>query len=263
MRVVPSLALLAALGLVAWLALRARAPVEVTPGEEASSRSDATAPSPLAVSMGDGELAAGASRPRAPVVARQPGATVVVTGSLVVTLVPPEGAARPASVSFDAQPLDFKESRKSLPLEQENGSWRYEALAVGRWRVRAFAPGFVDASQVVTVRADDEVALAIPLEAGGAASWKVTVGTGDAPETIRLALLDGRGIPIEGTYQTPGTTLHALPNEVPALAPEGTVLGLRRGKYRLRASTADGYPSEQTFEVKPGETVAVEFRLVR
>jgi hypothetical protein len=184
-------------------------------------------------------------------------------GAVTVTLVPADGAPVPKSLSFDAQPVGVNQAQKPLPVEQEDGTWRYEALTVGRWRIRAFVPGYVDASKDVDVRADGEFAVSIPLEPGGAASWKVALTNLEVPELVRIALLDGRGVPIEGTYQTPATTLHAAPASVPALPAEGKVVGLKVGRYRLRASTVDGDPKEVAFEVRAGETATLEFTLPR
>lgn len=264
MRFAPVLALVAAIAsLGVWFFVR-RAPPSVTPIEHPSDAGPApdSPPPPLTVGMGS-DLASAPSKPRPTRVERAPGLTEIKYGAVTVTLVPPAGAALPKSLSFDAQPSGFVHAPKPLPAEQDDGSWRYDSLPSGRWRIRAFVPGFVDASKDVDVTPDGEATITLALELGGAATWKVALATSQIPELVRVALLDGRGIPIDGTYQTAATTLHASPSSVPALPAEGSVVGLKVGRYRLRASTVDGDPKEQPFEVKAGETVRLEFTLPR
>jgi hypothetical protein len=186
---------------------------------------------------------------------------VVKTGDLVVTLVPPAGAEAPTSVRVDAEPIGFAVHAKALALEQEDHAWRYAALPVGRWRVRAFVAGFIDVAKDVDVRQDVETAVSLPLERGATASWKVSLLSGEAPETVRIALLDGRGVPREASYETAGSTFHAAPDAVPALPSSGRVVGLKPGSYRLRATSAEGESDEKSFQVAAGETTAIEFTL--
>ena len=263
MRPVGAIALVVVAALGVWLATR-RGTAPVLPLDDAPIAAPAPAgPPPMIVAAMGAELASAPVRPAPTRIERAPGLTEIKYGSVTVTLVPPPGATVPKHLSFDAQPVEFAHAAKPLPVEQEDGTWRFNELPSGKWRIRAFVAGFVDAAKVVDVRPDGEASVSIALEVGGAASWKVALTTREVPELVRVALLDGRGQPIEGTYQTIATTLHALPSTVPALPAEGKVVGLKVGHYRLRASTVDGDPKEQPFEVKAGETVALEFTLPR
>lgn len=263
MRPVAAIPLLTLVGLGVWLLARGSPPT-VMPIDDAPRAAPPTSPPPaqLPVAMGSDLVSAPSKAPP------KPGdhASVVTEiryGAVTLTLVSPNGEAIPKSLSFDAQPLEFNYAQKSLPAAQDDGTWRYDRLPAGRWRVRAFVPGFVDVSKDIDIRPDGEARISLPLEVGGAAAWKVALTTRQVPEFVQVSLLDGRGIPIGGTYQTAATTLHAEPSKAPALPAEGAVVGLKVGRYRLRVSTLDGEPKEQAFEVKAGETVTLEFTLPR
>lgn len=264
----PFVALLAfavALGAVfyVWSRRTERVTVEdlLAPADDPTRPPDAL-PGP---SMGGGELARAPDRapppPKPP--ERAPAAIAVRTGDLLVTLAPPEGVALPEAFRIDAEPIGFSVHVKRLPLEQPDHAWRFDELPVGRWRVRAFVAGFVDVSKDVDVKQDVETPVALSLERGAVATWKVSLLSGAAPETVRVALLDARGVPREATYETSYSTIHAAPGALPPLEATGRVIGLKPGTYRLRATSPEGESDEKSFEVAVGETATVEFTLRR
>jgi len=245
----------------AWSRRTVRVPVDdlTAPSDDAPRPPDAIA----GASMGGADLARGPDRPPVAPPARTTGPTVVRTGDVVVTLAPPAGVELTTGLVIDAEPIGFAVHAKRLALEQEDHSWRFVELPVGRWRVRAFVPGFLDASKDAEVREGVETAVSLPLERGAMASWKVSLLSGEVPETVRVALFDGRGVPREATYETAATTIHGLPEALPVLAPTGRILGLKPGTYRLRATSPEGESDEKSFVVAVGETAALEFTLRR
>ena len=262
MKAAAAIPLVLLIGLLGWLLLGRRAPEPVSPYDAGDRTSPGSAaPAPLEVATSGGL----ASVPARPVGApdRAPASSLILYGSAIVTLVPPDGTSMPAGFSLDASPVGFTHHLKYLGLEREDRTWAYAELPVGKWRFRAFVPGCRDVAEVVEVRRDAEAAVRIQLEVGGAASWKVRLTTLEAPELVRVLLLDGRGVAIDGTYQTAATTLHVAPADVPALPSDGRVVGLTPGRYRLRASTLDGPTKEEAFEVKAGEIVPLEFTFSR
>jgi len=259
------LAVVAALGAAyyAWATRAGRVGVDVlTPAPDEPARP----PGSIAGSApGEGELARAPDRPppRPAPTAREPALTVARTGDVVVTLVPPAGVALPTSLVLDVEPVGFAVHAKRLALEQTDRTWRYVELAEGRWRVRAFVEGFVDASRDVEARAGVETMLSIPLERGAMATWKASLLSGETPPSVRVSLLDGRGVPRAATFETAATTVHAASEASPTLPPSGRILGLRPGTYRLRVTSPEGESDEKPFKVAIGETASLEFILRR
>lgn len=223
-------------------------------------------PAPIAdAAMGGSDLARGPDRPaptpKAP--ERAPASTVVRTGDVTVTFAPPAGVEMPTGFRLDAEPIGFVSHVKRLALEQPDHTWRYAELPVGRWRIRAYVLGFMDVAKDVEVREGEEATVSLELERGAAVAWKVALLSGEAPESVRVVLLDGRGVPRTASYETSASTIHAAPDAVPALPASGRVVGLKPGRYRLRATSPAGESDEKAFEVAVGETATVELTLRR
>lgn len=252
------------LGLLAWwgLADRTNAP---HPEDRRSADAGEAGPVPMPAPAEPRDPSRLAARPRAPRVSVEEllAQGKVGNGSLLVTLAPAAGMGEPQGVRPDVEPLDIPAAAHPLAVPQDDGTYLFERLPIGRWRVRAYVSGALDAAVVVKVAPGALTEVTVPLAPGGEAAWKVTI-TGEAPpETARIVLLDGRGVPMEATYRTAFTTLHAAPGKVPELPLEGRVIGLPPGTYRIRASLGDGDTDEQPFEVRAGEAPVVSLRLVK
>jgi hypothetical protein len=182
-----------------------------------------------------------------------------------VVLVPPEGKELPKDVRVDVDSLDLAYSGHPLPMAEEDGSWTFAAIQAGRHRVRVHAAGFRDASDVATVSKGERATTTIRLALGAVAEFKVTLWNGDAVPSAHLALLDARGLPIEATFRTPVTWVRSKANDpkgVPS-EPTGAVIGLKPGRYTLRATSDEGEVDEQPFEARLDDVPRLELRVKR
>lgn len=167
-------------------------------------------------------------------------------------------------VRLDVTPKGPAPSDYPLPLRQEDGTWLYEALPVGRYRVRVVADGLQAAEGDVTVARDQETDLPLTLVPGGALAYRAVLFSGDAPENVRLSLVDGRGVPVLASVQLPAGLVH-LAGEGRArtleLPPAATVVGLKPGTYRVRATAPSGEFDERAVEIAAGGPTPVELRI--
>jgi len=252
------------LGLLAWWGLSDRTGAP-RPEDRRSIDAPTPAPAPSAAPAGPRNPTGLAAMPRAPRVSVEEllAQGKVGNGSLLVTLAPATGMGEPQGVRVDVESIDVPAPAHPLAVPQDDGTYLFERLPIGRWRVRAHVSGALDASAVVTVAPGALAEATIPLLPGAEAAWKVTISGEGAPETVRVVLLDGRGRPVEATYRTAFTTLHAAPGKVPELPLEGRVIGLAPGAYRFKASIGDGDADEKPFDVRVGEVPVVTLSLVK
>ncbi len=265
MRALLAFVLLAVLGLVAWWGLSDRAKVPPRPEDRRSVDTGSGAPAPIEAGPRNPSGLAPMPRPARVSVAELLAQGKVGNGSLLVALAPAAGMDAPKGVRVDVEALDIPAAIHPLALPQDDGAWLFERVPIGRWRVRAYVTGALDATALVTVAPGALAEVTIPLVPGADAAWKVTVAGDEPPEVVHVALLDGRGVPIEATYQTAYTTLHAAAGKVPVLPLEGRVVGLSPGSYRLRAwlPGSEGDADEKPVTVRAGEHPVVELRLVK
>jgi hypothetical protein len=200
--------------------------------------------------------------PRAPASAA-PGSARYETGSLVVWLRPQGDFVVPKEARVDLEAIGVSPPPGVVPDLREDGSRFFDSVVAGRYRVRAMVEGAEDASALVTVSKDQEAQVEIPLVAGGTVRYDVSLLSGEAPDTVRLALLDGQRVAIAMTVQTAATTVRVPADRQPLLPPEGKVIGLAPGSYSLRATSAAGETVERGFDIGRGESAAVQLTLRR
>jgi hypothetical protein len=184
-------------------------------------------------------------------------------GTLRVRLAAGERTPEASRVRLHIEALVGTPESPRLPLAQEDGTWLYEGLPAGRYRVDAMVAGFVTASAETSVDGDDETILEVPLRPGSEIAWKAVFPTPDAPDTIQLLLFDGRGERIGATFQTSVTTLHVPGTRAVALPLEGRIVGVKPGRYRVRGVSPAGESDEQEVDVRLGEPASVELRIRR
>lgn len=232
----------------------ASAPTAIKPGP-------APAPSTLAPSGRPRRDAGGAE-----------GGVIRDHGAVVVRLVVPDAerlsaeelAKTVASARVDVDSLGAGLPAYPLALQQEDGTWLYESLPVGKYRVKAVVRGYEVASTVVEVKKAQDVTAELALARGGELQWKATLLSGEAPAWVRLELLDGRGQAVAPTVLTTLGYTHLRADQRPDLPATGRIVGLRAGAYRLRAAAAPPTPNEaseadeKVVEVKAGEVALVE-----
>jgi hypothetical protein len=259
-------ALVAALAFGAWLLLRpspgAVVPVrEPSPAAPAPARPADVAPAPTPNLAGTG--AAPVPRATGP---RVVGGVIKERGAVRVALTLPAGVEATVPVRIDVTSKGPALADYPLPVRQEDGTWLYEALPVGAYRLRVVADGLQAAEADAAVRANEETSVPVTLVAGGAIAYRAVFFTGEVPEAVKLSLVDGRGVPVVSTIQVPAGMVH-LGADVRALnldlPPEARIVGLKPGAYRLRATAPSGEFDEQTVDVKLGEPIAVELKIRR
>jgi nucleoid-associated protein YgaU len=262
MRSLPLLLLVTAAALTAWWLL---SPSEPTPdvggGGEAPEAQAPVAPrAATAPSEGPGLSRAPAAPPRK--VRPTPGRPRGI-GALRVRLTAGERTPEASRVRLRLEALVGTPESPRLPLAQEDGTWLYESLPAGRYRVDAMVAGFVTASLETSVEGDDETILEVPLRPGSEIAWKAVFPTPDAPDTIQVLLFDGRGERIGATFQTSVTTLHVPGTRTVAMPLEGRIVGVKPGRYRVRGVSPAGESDEHEVDVRLGEPASVELRIRR
>jgi len=255
------LALALAAGLLWWGLSRGDASPVADDGTQALAPSEAPPGTAAPPAPRPGGLEGAAPRPPRPVAPVDPGATVVSYGSLRIRLVPAEGLTVGAALRLDLEPLGAALSPYPLAVLQEDGTWAYERLPVGKYRVRVFAPGAQDAVGEATIKKDAEVAVTIPLAVGVEVPYRVAMYAGDAPDFVTVELLDGRGVRIGGSFHTGAGVAYVSASSTRRLPRDGRVVGLRPGPYRLRATSEAGETDEQAFDAKLGASPTVELKL--
>lgn len=261
---VPALVVVAILGGAAYLALRP--PAGTVPTVRDPGPTTPTAPPPAAVPVAPtpGLAAGGAPPVKAVAGPRVVGGVIRDHGAARLTLTLPDGVDANVAVRLDITPKGPAFAEYPLPVREEDGTWRYAQLPVGAYRVRVVADGLQAADVDVKVRADEETTVPVTLVRGGAIAYKAVLYSGEAPEAVKLALVDGRGVPVDSSIQLPAGMVHvgqdtrALNLDLPA---EARIVGLKPGAYRLRATAPSGEFDEQTVDVTLGEPVAVELKI--
>jgi hypothetical protein len=216
----------------------------------------ATAPPPP---QGAGLSSAPATAPRRATPERRPQGI----GSLRVRLRTEDRAPEAARVRLHLEALRGTPEAARLPLASEDGTWLYERLPAGRYRVEAMVVGFVTASVETPVDGDAEALVEIPLRPGTEIAWKAIFPGSDVPSTIQVLLFDGRGERIPATLQTPATTQTVPATGTVAVPLEGRIVGLRPGHYRVRGVSPAGEWDEHDVDARLGETTTVELRIRR
>src|SRR5687768_7568090 len=182
---VAAVCLLAAAGFVGWLVLKPHAKeVEVGDGDAVPATPAQVAP-PAPFVSGPRTAPKRTARPDAGK-PRATGTTAIVgRGSVRVALTTPAGEDLGTAVRLDVDSLGATLEHYPLAARQDDGSWLYASLPVGKYRVRAIVPGFQSATVEAKVAADEETSVALPLAVGGEIDFKTLLYSGEPPESIR------------------------------------------------------------------------------
>jgi hypothetical protein len=262
MRAVAFLAALAVAVGVFFL-LRPSNPAPAPEAEPPDAEAPAGAPPPAATGRAGLERSA-PTTPRPPRnLPREPATARYDTGSVAVRLVPQEGLAVAPSVRIAIEALGPDLPAGVVFAPRPDGLYAASGIPTGTHRVRVFSEGSVDASADVEVTKDAETVVEVALAPGGVAAYDVSLPSGEKPETVTLELTDVRGHAIPAVFQTPQTTLRIVPEKPVAVPPTGKVLGLKPGKYVLKAKSPAGETAEQAFTAKTGETTELTLQVRR
>ncbi len=261
MRAAIALLLVAVAAALLWWVLSpsSGAPLGAPAGEGSM---DAAAPSEVSPSP-----PAQPTLPSRPVVAPRPKPPAVSgpwnpdRGDLVVALTVPEGTAAPAAPKMEIELLGPSLPSMPLPLVQPDGTWKYEGLPVGRYRVWVLCDGWRDAYAEGKVEKDGEGRIDVAMTPGASATFKVTNWFGQDPPKFSVVLLDGRMMPVAASWELPANRFRVPAGKAVEMPPEGRVIGLKPGTYTLRATSEEGETDEATFQARVGRVASVELKL--
>ncbi|MBL9085698.1 MAG: hypothetical protein JNM10_01015 [Planctomycetia bacterium] len=259
-------ALVAALAFGAWLLLRPSPGTVVAVREPAPATPAPARPADVPPSATPNLAATGVTPAPRATGPRVVGGVIKERGTVRVVLTLPAGVEPTVPLRIDVTSKGPALADYPLAVRQEDGTWLYESLPVGAYRLRVVADGLQATEADAVVRADAETPVPVTLVAGGAIAYRAVFLTGEVPEAVKLSLVDGRGVPVVSTIQVPAGMVHlgadvrALNLDLPA---EARIVGLKPGAYRLRATAPSGEFDEQAVDVKLGEPVAVELKIRR
>jgi hypothetical protein len=262
MRFVVAIAVLAAV-VLGFLLLRPSGPGPAPEGEPLEPRGGPSAPPPSRALPAPNRGLSAAPRKIPRNLPREPASAAYDRGTVAVHLVSEGGIAPSPGLRITIEALGPQIPAQPVFAPRVDGLYEATGVPAGKHRVRVFSEGAVEGIAEVEVEKDVETTIDVPLVPGGAASYSVTLPTGEAPGDVTFELLDARGRAIPAVHQTPMTTLRIVPEKPVVIPPTGKVLGLRPGKYVLRAKSAAGETAEQAFTAAAGETVSVELRVRR
>ena len=259
----PLLAVAVAGGL--WLLLGTGG-VEVPVPYDPPARESADGAPPKPVASPPAALVPG-PRPRGQPPPAPPGTEgpITKTGDILVRPIPAEGVAVPDGLAFELEALGPRPSAQPLPRKQDDGTYLYAGVPIGKYRVRVYADSILDTVVPVEVAADEEQVVDASIVAGACVAFTARIGEADV-ESVTLRLFDGRGRPVAARMQARTPTVLTTPRLVPEItlpAGAGVVCGLKPGRYTLKGETPAGGLDEHTFDVKAGEALAVDLRFRR
>jgi hypothetical protein len=262
MRVVAALAAaVLAVGLFFWLRPSTSGPVPDVEPEESVGTGTAP-PSAGRTQAGLDRVSSTAPKRMPRNLPREPATATYDTGSAAIRLVPESGVTAAPTVRITIEALGPENPAQPVFAARADGLFAASRIPAGKHRIRVFSEGALEAVAEIEVQKDAETVVDVPLAPGATAAYEVTMLSGD-PQDVTLELLDARGNAIPAVYQTPVTTVRIAPEKPRVVPPTGKVLGLRPGKYVLKAKSAAGETAEQAFTATTGETTPVELRLRR
>jgi hypothetical protein len=159
--------------------------------------------------------------------------------------------------AFWSQPL-------ALP-DPETKVWSFKNIPAGPVQVRVSGDHVVETVAEATIEKDVVKSLKVLLDRAGALAYHVVLYSGEQPPEVTLTLLDLRDKPVAARYQerSPTRLTQAQKATTMKQGPDGLVLGVLPGRYRLKAVSPNDEWDAVEVEAVTGQTVAVEIRLRR
>jgi len=116
--------------------------------------------------------------------------------------------------------------------------------------------------KVLTFRQTTEAGepLKVAVEPAGAIRYRVTLADGSVPADVTLALLDEKERPVTARFQTRSDAALGTPRTATSakVGPEGVVMGVKPGRYILRATSPTENVADTSVEVVAGRTTEVQ-----
>ena len=167
-------------------------------------------------------------------------------------------------VSADALRLEVGPARGSrewastpvFRFDPETKTWRADEVPVGPVEVRVSGDHVVEQARTFQQTSEGGEALKLKVEPAGAVHYAVTLADGTIPAEVTLTLLDEKERPVPARFQARSATVLSTPRTATTvkLGPEGVVMGLKPGRYILRATSPTENTSDTRVDVVAGET---------
>ena len=218
------------------------------------------APAPVAGSAGGGALGSG---PRAAPRRDTTAGAITEHGSLRIELDVTDGRPAPAYPRLYIEAVGPALVHTPLPAPSDGGTWLFDSLPVGAYRLRASAEGYQALVLPVTVERDREARLRVPLVPGAEIAYESVLYSGEVLEHVRLELLDGRGVAQSYVLEIASGPMNVEAGKAVRVPGTSRVVGLKPGTWRLRATADSGETDEETVTVAAGEPAKVRFEIRR
>lgn len=197
---------------------------------------------------------------------RQPTYDELPKGELRVRVLTPDGekvSTRDVRLRLERMGAAFSHGHVAL-RDIETETFRYPALVIGKLRVYAEGDHVREGVVEAEVLENRVVEAEVVVEPAGAIHYVASYFDGRQPESVKLTLRrKGEDRPVQATYQvrTPETLTTPRRERTWTQGPDGLILSLAPGTYVLEAVAPDNAATDQTIEVRSGETVDLELPL--
>lgn len=262
-------AVLLALGLIAAYVLLARSSEDERNDPDWSEESREVAVPSEGLGVG---LAAGGARPKEvdPRKGRVPVAADPRTrprGTLILRFVGPKDELLPTPalrVYVDSVGRGGFPTRLGR-YDEDARTWRFEQVPAGKVKVRLHADHIVRKVEVVPVKADSENKVKIQVQQAGAIQYDVIAYDKTRPAKVKLTLYDSQDRPTRAWYQVRSSRSQTTPRAAETITqgPEGVLLGVLPGRYRLKVVSEYDEYDEAVVQVIAGATQKVSLEVRR
>jgi hypothetical protein len=189
------------------------------------------------------------------------------TGTLFVTLIGPDDKPIDgAELRLFVEPVRHGGFPTRLGIyEKDTGAWRFEKVRAGAVQVRLYSDHVARKIETVPVRADTENRVSIRVEPAGAIQYDVIAYDKTRPDPVDVTLYDQAGRSVKAWYQVRTTTKLTTPRlaETMRQGPEGILLGVVPGVYRLKVVSPAEEWDDAEVRVEAGQTARVSLEVRR
>ena len=149
--------------------------------------------------------------------------------------------------------------------DEQSRTWRFGKVPSGRVNVRLYSDHIVRVIQTVTVAAKRENKTKIKIEPAGAIAYDVIAYDKTRPKKVKLTLYDATDKPTKAWYQVRTSRSLNTPREAKTITqgPEGVLLGVLPGRYRLKVTSEHEEWDEAVVNVVAGATQKVSLEVRR
>jgi hypothetical protein len=143
-----------------------------------------------------------------------------------------------------------------VTADPETKTWRADEVPAGSVEVRVSGDHVLEKAVTVQQTSEGGEPVKVQVERAGAIQYSVTLADGTVPAEITLSLLDEKERPVQARFQSRSATVLSTPRTATTVkvGPEGVVMGVRPGRYVLRATSPTENTADTKVDVVAGET---------